>query len=75
VWRRSTHVEIIVSLIEVMIIKSWRAAQSAVQVGTRQIKTIERKSVLYLFPKGKGKRNTKRRPHKVQNPRAKKKKM
>jgi hypothetical protein len=37
VWRRSTRVEITVSFIEVMIIKTWRAAQSAVQVGTRRM--------------------------------------
>jgi hypothetical protein len=46
-WRRSTHVEIIVSFIEAMIIKTWRAAQSAMQVGTRRIETIERMSVLH----------------------------
>jgi hypothetical protein len=38
------HVEIIVSFIEVMIIKTWRAVQIAVQVGTRRIKIIDRKS-------------------------------
>jgi hypothetical protein len=45
-WKRSMGVEIIVSFIEVMIIKTWRAIQSVVQIGTRQIKTIKRKSVL-----------------------------
>jgi hypothetical protein len=55
--------------------KTWRASQSAVQVGTRRIKTIEKKSVLYPCLKGKSERKTKRRPHKVENPRAKKKKM
>jgi hypothetical protein len=42
------HVEIIVSFIEVMIIKTWRAVQIAVQVGTRRIKIIDRKSWEYL---------------------------
>jgi hypothetical protein len=62
------RVEITISFIEVMIIKTWRAGQSAVQVGTRRIKTIESKSVLHPYLKGKSERKPKRRPNKVQNP-------
>jgi hypothetical protein len=61
-------------LYRVMIIKSWIAAQSAVQVGTRRIKTIQMKSVLHPCLKEKSERNPKRRPKKFQNPQAKKKK-
>jgi hypothetical protein len=42
-----------------MIIKTWRAIQSEVQVGTRRIKTIEKKSVLHLCLKKKAKESPK----------------
>jgi hypothetical protein len=51
--------------------KDLEAAQSVVQVGTRQIKTIKRKNVLHLCLKRRSKSNPNRR---LQNPVAKKKK-
>jgi len=53
-----------------MILGTWRVVQSVVQVGTRRIKTIERKSML---PPERSERRPKRTTR-VQNPAAKKKK-
>jgi hypothetical protein len=58
-------------LYRAMIIKTWRAAQSVMQVGTRRIKTIERMSVLHPCLRARSERKPKR---KLQNPRAKKRK-
>jgi hypothetical protein len=54
-----------------MIIRTWRVIQSVVQVGTRRIKTIGRKSVMSLE---RSERRPKRTTNRVQNSGAKKKK-
>jgi hypothetical protein len=75
VLRRYTRAEIIVSYIEVLIIRTWIAVQIVVQVGTRRIKTTKRKSVLPPCVKERSKRGPNKRPKRVvQNPPAKKNK-
>jgi hypothetical protein len=59
----------------VLIIRTWIAVQIVVQVGTRQIKTIERKDVMPPCVKERSERGPNKRPRRVvQNPPAKKNK-